>query len=141
DRDCTAVASALDAVPYGIFDQRLDRKRRDDRRPGLGWDREADVEAISEASLLEAQVALDVGELIGDGHVRAAVAEQVARELGEVDQQLPRLLGPGVGVPGQGGERVVDEVRADRRTWGSQPGLGEPLLLFAHHGQLELRRD
>ncbi len=49
-------------------------------------------------------------DLLAEGHVRTAVAEQVAGEFGEVDQKLPRLLGPDVDVAGHGGQGVVDEV-------------------------------
>ena len=88
----------LDPVSHGVLDQRLHRHRRDDRAARLGRDVDRDVQAVAEPRLLEAQVALDVVELLAERHVGAAVAEQVAGELGEVDQQLARLLGPGVDV-------------------------------------------
>ena len=84
-----------------------------------------DVQAVAEAGLLQPQVALDVLDLLAERHVRAAVAEQVAGELGEVDQQLARLLGPGVDVARHRGERVVDEVRRDLRPQRAQLGLGD----------------
>ena len=141
DRDPATVTAALDAVTDRVLDQRLDRERGDDRRPGLGRDVEADVKPVAEAGLLEAQVSLDVGELVGDGDIRPAVTEQISGELREVDQQLARLLGSGVDVARDGGERVVDEMRADLCPQRAQFGPREALLLLADHRQLELRRD
>ena len=100
-----------------------------------------DVQAVAEAGLLEPQVALDVIELLAERHVRAAVSEQIPRELGEVDQQLARLLRPRVDVARHGGERVVDEVRRDLGPERPQLGLREALLLLGQHRQLDLRRD
>ena len=54
------------------------------------------MEAVPEPRLLEAEVTLDMVELLAQRHVRAAVTEQVARELGKVDQQLAGLVGPGI---------------------------------------------
>ena len=99
------------------------------------------MQAVAEAGLLEAQVALDVVDLLAERHVGAAVAEQVAGELGEVDQQLARLLGPGVDVAGDRRQRVVDEVGRDLGPQRAQLGLGEALLLLGDDRQLDLRRD
>ena len=100
-----------------------------------------DVEPVAKAGLLEPQVALDVVELFGERHVGAPIAEQVAGELGEIDQQLARLLGVGMDVARDRGERVVDEMGRDLRSKRPELGLGEPLLLLAHNRQLDLRRD
>ncbi len=108
-----------------VLDQRLHRHRRDDRVSGLRWNVDADAQAAAKAGLLEPQIALDVRDLLAEGHVWASVAEQVARELGEVDQQLPRLLGASVDVAGHGSQGVVDEVRRDLRAQRSQLGLSQ----------------
>ena len=49
-------------------------------------------QALAEARLLEPQVLLDVVQLVGERHVGAVAAERVAGELGELGQQLARLL-------------------------------------------------
>ena len=99
------------------------------------------VEAVPEPRLLEAEVTLDVVELLAQRHVRAAVTEQVARELGEVDQQLAGLVGPGMDVAGHGGQRVVDEVRGDLSPQRAQLGVGQALLLLGQDRERDLGRD
>jgi hypothetical protein len=59
----------------------------------LGRDLETYLEPVAEARALQSQVLLDVAELVGERHVGAASAEGVARELGELGEQLARLLG------------------------------------------------
>ncbi len=66
--------------------------------------------------------------------------ERVADELGELDQQLARLLRARVDEGGDGGERVVDEVRGDLRAQRAQLGAREPLALRLELGQLDHRR-
>jgi hypothetical protein len=80
-------------------------------------------------------------ELVGERDVGALAAERVARELGELGQQLARLLGLGVDVAGDRGERVVDEVRRDLRAQRAQLGAREPLALLLELLELELRAD
>ena len=107
----------------------------------LGRDLEPHLQAVAEAGPLEPQVLLDVVELVGERHVRALAAERVARELGELGQQLARLLGIGVDVAGDRRERVVDEVRRDLGPQRAQLGPREPLGLLLELAQLELRAD
>ncbi len=82
-----------------------------------------------------------MAELLAEGDVGPAVSEQVTRELGEVGQQLARLLRLCVDLAGDGGERVVDEVRRDLRPQRPQLGLGEALVLRGDHRQLNLCGD
>src|SRR5579859_8198647 len=96
-----------------VLDQRLDRKGRNDGRAGAQRDVEVDMQPVPKAGSLETEVALDVFKLLGQGHVGAPVSKQVAGELGEVDQQLARLVWACMDVPGHGCERVIDEVGAD----------------------------
>jgi hypothetical protein len=128
DRDLAGPGASLDTVADGVLDERLHGHRRNDGAERLARNVDGDVKAAAETSLLESQVALDVLELLAEGDVRAPVAEQVARELGEVDQQLARLVRPRVDVPGDGGERVIDEVRRDLRAERSQLWLGFPVV-------------
>ena len=109
-------------MPDGILDQRLDRHRRHDGAPRLLRHADRHIQ-VRKARALQPQIALDVLDLLSERHVRAAIPEQVAGELGEVDQQIARLLGPGVNLPGHGGQRVVDEMRGDLGPQGSQLGL------------------
>ena len=62
----------------------------------LGVDLHAHLQPVAEARLLEPQVLLDVVQLVGQRHVGAVAAERVADELGELGQQLARLLRPRV---------------------------------------------
>ena len=84
------------------------------------------------------EVALDVVNLLAQRHVRAAVAKQVARELGEVDQQLSGFLRPGVDLTGHRRQRVVDEMGGDLGPQRAQLGLGQPLFLLIHDRQFDL---
>ena len=79
-------------MAHRVLDQRLQRQHRHDGLKHLGRDLEPHVEPIAEARTLEAQVLLDVVQLVGERHVGALAAERVARELGELGQQLARLL-------------------------------------------------
>ena len=94
---------------------------------------------VAEARLLEPQVLLDVVQLVGQRHVGAVAAERVAGELGELGQQLARLLGLVWIEFGHRGQRVVDEVRRDLGAQRAQLGLREPLLLRGQRRQLDLR--
>ena len=132
--------ASFDAMTDGILHQRLHRHRRYDRPQRLGRHVDRHPQRVK-PGLLEAQVALDMLELLGQRHVRAAVAEQVAGELGEVDEQLARIVGAGVDVAGDGGQRVVDEVRRDLGAQRTQLGPGQALLLVGHHRQLQLSGD
>ena len=117
----------------GVLHQRLDRHGGHDRRQCLGSDINGDVQAVAKPGLLEAQVPLNVLELLAQRHIRAPVAEQVARELGEIDQKLARLLGAGVNVARHRCQRVVDEVRGNLGPQRAQLRLRNPLLLLGHH--------
>ena len=141
DRHAPALGPRLDAVADGVLDERLQRQHRHDRVQHLGVDLDAHAQPLAEARLLEPQVLLHVLQLVGERHVRALAGERVADELGELDQQLARLLRPRVDEGGDGGERVVDEVRRDLRAQRPQLGAGEPLALRLELGQLDHRRD
>ena len=116
-------------------------EHRYDRRQHLGVDLQPHLQAVAEACALEPQVFLDVAELVGERHVRALPAEGVAGELGELGQQLSRLLGLGVDVAGDRGQRVVDEVRRDLGPQRAQLGPGEALGLLVHRLELQLGAD
>ena len=75
------------------------------------------------------------------GRERAAAAERVPGEVGELEQQLAGAVGVGAGEGRDGAEAVVDEVRADLRAQGPQLGLHEPGALAFELGQLDLRGD
>ena len=128
-------------MAHRVLDERLHRHRRDHGAPGLVRDVHRDVKAVAEAGLLEPQVSLDMVELLAEGHVRAAVAEQVPGELREVGQQLARLVRPGVDVARDGSERVVDEMRGDLGAQRPQLRPCDALLLLGEHRQLDLRGD
>ncbi len=123
--------SALDPVADGVLDQRLNRHRRHDGVAGLLGHVHGHVK-LAEPGPFQPQIALHVVELLGQRHVGAPVAEQVAGELGEVDQQLARLLRPRVDIARHRRERVVDEMRGDLCAQRAQLGLREPLLLVVN---------
>ena len=62
-------AALLEAVADGVLDQRLQREHRHDVWRTSGAISHAHLEAVAEARLLEAQVLLDVLELVGERHV------------------------------------------------------------------------
>ena len=128
-------------MAHGVLHQRLHREHGHDRGQHLGRDAHPHVEPVAEARLLEPQVLLDVVQLVGQRHVGAVAAERVAGELGELGQQLARLLGLRVDRVRDRGERVVDEVRRDLRPQRPQLGLRQPLLLRGQERQLDLRAD
>ena len=97
-----------------------------------GVDLHSHLQALAEAGPLEVQVLLHVVQLVGERDVGALARERVAGELGELGQQLARLLGPRVDVAGDRGQRVVDEVRRDLRPQRAQLGAREPLPLLLH---------
>jgi sporulation protein YlmC with PRC-barrel domain len=97
---------ALDPVPHRVFHERLQGQHRHDGRQDLRRHLQPHPEAVAEAGPLQVQVLLDVVELVGQRHVRALAAERVARELGEVREQLARLLRPGVDVARHGRQRA-----------------------------------
>ena len=140
DRHQPALGARLDPVAHGVLHQRLQRQHRHDRLQHLRVDLHPHAQPLAEARLLEPQVLLDVLELVGQRHVRALARERVADELGELDQQLARLLRARVDERGDGGERVVDEVRRDLRPQRAQLGAREPLALRLELRQLDHRR-
>ena len=80
----------------GVLDQRLNREHWDDRLQHLRRHLQPHAQTIAEPGSLEAQVLLHVMQLVGQGHVGPLPTERVARELGELGQQLARLLRAGV---------------------------------------------
>ena len=139
DRD-VPVAAALDAVADRVLDQRLQRQHRHDDLQHLGRDLDPHRELVAEAGALEPQVPLHVVELVGERHVGVLAAERVARELGEVAEELARLLRRGVDVSRHRRERVVDEVGRDLRPQRAQLGARKALALGLELGELDLRR-
>src|SRR5699024_813541 len=85
-------------------------QHRDGHGQHFGRDPQGDGEPLTEACLLEHQVALDRFELLLQGGVFAVPAERVAGELGEVHEQVAGTVGVGAHEGGDGVERVVDEV-------------------------------
>ena len=85
-----------------------------------------DPQPLAEAGLLEDEVALGVAQLVGQRGVLTAAAQRVAGEVGELEQQLAGPVGVGAHERRDGGERVVDEVRADLRPQRPQLGLHQP---------------
>ena len=142
-RSTPARPPARDSTPWrtAFSTERLERQHGHDRVQHLRVDLHAHAQPLAEARLLEPQVLLDVLQLVGQRHVRPLARERVADELGELDQQLARLLRARVDERGDGGERVVDEVRRDLRAQRPQLGAGEPLALRLDLGQLDHRRD
>ena len=140
DRHQAALGLALHPVADRVLHQRLQREHRQHRLQHLGVDLDAHRQPLAEPRLLEPQVLLHVAQLVGDRHVRALARERVADELGELGQQLARLLRARVDERGDGGERVVDEVRRDLGPQRAQLGAREPLALRLHLAQLDHRR-
>jgi hypothetical protein len=123
DLQAARPGGGLDAVAHRVLDERLQREHRHDRGQHLGRDVDAHLEAVAEARPFEPQVLLDVVQLVGQRHVGAVAAERVAGELGELGQQLTRLVGARVDRVRHGGERVVDEVRRDLRAQRAELGV------------------
>ena len=110
------LATAFDPVSDRVLDERLQREHGNDSLQHLGRHLKANLQEVAEAGALEPKVLLDVVELIGEGDIGALTTECIARELGELREQLTCLLGLGADVSGDRGERVVDEVRGDLST-------------------------
>ena len=79
-------------------------------------------------------------QLLGQRRELAVPAERVAGEVGELQQQVAGPLGVGAHEGRDGGQRVVDEVRADLRPQGAHLGLDQPGARRVQLGQLELGR-
>ena len=106
-----------------------------------GRDLQRHLQPVAEARLLEQEVALDGAELLGERRVLAVAAEGVAREVGELEQQLAGAVGVRTHEAGDRAERVVDEVRADLRPQGTHLGLHQPGAREVELGELELSAD
>ena len=141
DRDRAAVGLARQPVPHGVLDQRLQGQERQHHRQHLGRDLELDVQPVAEAGLLQPDVALDVGELVLQRGELARRTERVAGEVGELDEQLAGPHRVGADERGDGGERVVDEVRGDLRAQRADLGPVEPGARLVELGQLQLAGD
>ena len=141
DRDAAAALLRLEAVPHRVLDERLDREERHDGRQHLGRDLQRHLQPVAEPCALEAQVAVDRAELLGDGREVAVPAEGVAREVGELEHQLAGLRGIRVDERRDRVERVVDEVRADLRAQGAHLGLGEGGARRVELAELDLGGD
>ena len=136
-----AARPALDAVLHGVLDERLEAEERHDDGQHLGRDADRHGEPVAEPGLLDDEVGLDRPQLLRERRELAVPAEGVAGELGEVDEQLPGPLGVGARERRDGGQRVVDEVRADLRPQRAHLGLHEPRARGVELGQLELPGD
>jgi hypothetical protein len=141
DRHQPACRLAFNPVAHRVLDQRLQREHRQHRLEHLGVDLHTHLQALAEARLLEPQVLLDIAQLVGDRRVRALARERVPDELGELGQQLARLLRARVDERRDGGERVVDEVRRDLGAQRAQLGTREPLADRLHLRELDHGRD
>jgi hypothetical protein len=96
---------------------------------------------VAEARLLEPQILLHVLQLVGERDVGPLAREGVADEVGELGQQLARLLRARVDERRDGGQRVVDEVRRDLGAQRAQLGDRQPLALRVELRQLDHGRD
>ncbi len=128
----------LEPVLHGVLHQGLQAQERDAHPEHLGRHLQGDVQPVTEAGLLQEQVALHRAQLLGQGGELAVLAEGVAGEVGELQQQVAGPVGIGAHEGGDGAERVVDEVRADLRAQGADLGAHEPVPGLVELGQLEL---
>ena len=141
DRDgAPTSASAVEAVPHRVLDERLHDEERHRDRQHLGRDPQRDPQPVAEAGLLEHEVALGVAQLVGQRGELAAAAQRVPGEVGELEQQLARPVGIGPGERRDRGERVVDEVRADLGAQRPQLGLGQHPALRVGAGRVRAAR-
>ena len=140
DRDRARAGLALEAVPDGVLDQRLDAQERHRHRQHLGRDLHGHLQPVAEPGPLQQQVAVDRAQLLGQRRELAVPAERVAGEVGELQQQLAGPLRVGAHERRDRGQRVVDEVRADLGPQRAHLGLHQPGPRRLELGQLELGR-
>jgi hypothetical protein len=76
------------SVPDRVLHQGLNRQVGHLDRQHLGRDEQADLESLAEAGLLQDQVALDVAKFLLEGREVSAATQRVAREVGELEQQI-----------------------------------------------------
>ena len=84
---------ALEAVPDGVLDQRLEAEERHRHRQHLRRDLQRDLQPVAEPGPLEQQVAVDRAQLLGQRGEVAVPPERVAGEVGELQQQVAGPLG------------------------------------------------
>ena len=126
---------------YGVLHQRLEAQERDAHAEHLGRHLQGDPEPVAEPGLLEQQVALDRAQLLGQRRELAVLAEGVAGEVGELEQQLAGPVGVGAHERGDRAEGVVDEVRADLCAQRAHLGAHQPVPRLVELGELELAGD
>jgi hypothetical protein len=88
DADEAAAWVGSDAVFNGIFDERFEGEDGDAERKGGGIDGEFGAEVIAEAELFDFQIGADDGEFLFEGNEGVVVAEEVAEDVGEVEDGL-----------------------------------------------------
>lgn len=134
-------AGAAHAVLDGVLDQRLQAQERHQHGQHLRGHLHAEAQLVAEAGALQQQVAVDAGQLVGQGGEVVRAAQRVPGEVGEVEQQLAGPRGVGADERGDRGERVVDEVRRDLRAQGAHLGLQRAAAGDVELGQLQLAGD
>ena len=140
DRQVAGALLVGEPVPHGVLDEGLHGEVGERHRQHLGRDEERDLQPVTEAGLLEHEVALDVAQLLGEGREGPARAQRVPREVGEVDEQLPGPVGVGAHERRDGRQAVVDEVGADLRAERPQLGLHDAGSRAGELGEGELAR-
>jgi hypothetical protein len=135
--DEAATGLGGDAVFDGIFDERFEGENGDAEGEGGGIDGEFGAEVAAEAKLFDFEVSADDGEFLLERDEGVVVAEEVAKDVGEVEDGLACALSIGGDDAVEGIEGVEEEVGVDLGLEGAEFGLGEEAGAFGLAGMLE----
>ena len=131
--DAAALRTLEDAVDDGVLDERLEEKRWDlDLFQLVLGEIIGDGEAVAETGALELGVALDDVQLFGERDEFRRVVQAVAEIVGEVADELSRIVRIASDVVADGIQRVIEEVWIDLCLKSADLGFGEKIFLFLH---------
>ena len=122
-------------MPHGVFHQRLDEERRDEKIFHLWLYVHFHGHAVfPEPRDLEREVAQSLLDLAGEQDEIGRVFQRPAVEHGELAQQHARLFRVGADKRGDGVDGVEQEMRVDLALQGLQLHAGGQLRLFFQRG-------
>lgn len=120
-----------------ILDEGLKGENGDAEGQSGGVDVEFGTEVVTEAELLDFEVGANDGEFLFEGDEGVVVAEEVAEDIGEIEDGLAGARGRGGDDAVEGIQSVEEEVRVDLGLEGAEFGLGEESGAFGLAGMLE----
>ena len=129
--DGAAVDQAGNAVPDGVFEQRLQHQRRHLALQRALVDRPLDLQARPESYLFDAEKPIRQRQLLGQRNpLLRAHAQRRPKELGQQQAHAPRRRRVAARERADRVEAVVQEVRVDLRAQGAQLGVAGQDLQF-----------